>query len=487
MKNITKEFPGVLAVDNVDFDLRPSEVHAIVGENGAGKSTLIKILSGYFKPNSGSILLNGEKVNFENTSDSADYGIRVIYQELNSFDELTVAENIFASEQSQLSDSSHIRWKNIYQEAEKVLETLEADLNPRTSMGELSVADKQIVEIGRAISHEAKILVMDEPTAALSDDSIEQLFQIINRLRDEGVAIIYISHRLDEVFEISDRVTVLRDGKHIDTEDTDKLEREEIVKKMVGRELKNMYPKQEVPINDVIFKVKNLSVKNILKNVSLELRAGEIVGIYGLLGSGKAALANALFGVLPHEKGTFSIEGREVDISHPIQARKNSMGLIPFDRKTEGLALEKSVKVNITMANIDGLGEKLFLDQELEIDRAEKWIDELNIQTPGISSLVRSLSGGNQQKVVVAKWLESNSKILILNEPTRGIDVGAKTEMYKLMEEQCRDGGAIMMISSELPEILSISDTILVMKDGKIEKKYKQEDATQEKIVNAAI
>lgn len=487
MKNITKQFPGVLALDNVDFNLKPGEVHALVGENGAGKSTLIKILAGYFQPDGGEILIEDKKVDFKTPRDSSQQGVRVIYQELNTFDDLTVAENIFIGEQKNISKSSLVDWKHLNQKARKILDRLNSDINPRKRIGKLSVSDKQIVEIARAISQEAKILVMDEPTAALSEESIQQLFEITCNLKKQGVAVIYISHRLDEIFEIADRVTVLRDGQLIDTRNTEKVEREEIIRMMVGRELKDMYPKREVPINDVIFQVENLSIPGILNNISFELKSGEILGVYGLLGSGKAELANTLFGVIPYESGDFYLKNKKVEITHPIQARENGLGLIPFDRKTEGLALEMTVKENVTMANIAGLGDNLFIDRQLEEDKVKRWINDLNIQTPDIYASVKSLSGGNQQKIVVSKWLESDVDILMLNEPTRGIDVGAKTEIYKLMEDQCEKGGAIIMVSSELPELLSISDRILVMKDGKIAKELLQAEASQEKLVNAAI
>jgi ABC-type sugar transport system ATPase subunit len=353
-------------------------------------------------------------------------------------------------------------------------------------MEDLTIAEKQVVEIAKAIWKEAKILVMDEPTAALSEKDTQTLFNVIRLLKKSGHSIIYISHRLDEIFEITDRVTVLRDGNKIATVNTSETNRDELIRVMVGRELKDMYPKRKVPIGDVVLEVENLNVEDKLYDISFELREGEILGVFGLLGSGRTELVNALFGVIPKQSGRIKVNGKFVNIRNPIDARENKLGLVPLDRKNEGLALILSVKENLTLSNIEDLGTGMLINKRNEEQKAIRWINEVNIKTPSIMTEINSLSGGNQQKVVLAKWLESGSKIMILNEPTRGIDVGAKVEIYQLMESLCEKGAGIIMVSSELHEILSIADRVIVLNEGKLVAEFKQEEASQEKLMNAA-
>ncbi len=485
MEHINKTFPGVVALDDVSIDLRKGEVLGILGENGAGKSTLIKILAGTYIKDSGNIIIEGKKVDFKNPAEAMDEGIRVIYQELNTLENLTAAENIFLGEQELRKSFPIISWKKMVEESKRILKQLNVDINPNTVMEDLSVSEKQVIEVAKAISKKAKILVMDEPTAALSEEDKDSLFEIIKTLKESGVSIIYISHRLKEIFEITDRVTVLRDGKKIQTVNTQDSDDNELVTMMVGRDISEMYPKRKVPIGEVIMKVKNLKAEEV-EDVSFELKSGEILGIFGLLGSGKTHLVKALFGANPIKEGEIYLKGNKVNIKKPWQARDNNIGLVPVDRKMDGLALMLGVKENITLANISDLGKGFLIKKSVEREKANRWVKNLGISTPSINQEVNSLSGGNQQKVVLARWLESGSKVIILNEPTRGIDVGSKVEIYKLMQDLCEKGAAVIMISSELPEILSISDRILVISRGRITGEYHTDEATEEKLMQTA-
>ena len=485
MENMIKTFPGVVALEDVSIELYKGEVLGILGENGAGKSTLIKILAGNYIKDSGSIFVNGEKFEIKNPSEAMASGIRVIYQELNTLNNLTVAENIFIGEQLVKGPFKIVDWKAMTRKAAEILESLNVSLDPSSIIGDLSISEKQIVEIAKAISKDAKILVMDEPTAALSEEETQSLFKIIANLKTRGVSIIYISHRLKEIFQITDRVVVLRDGKKVQSIKTSDTNANELVALMVGRDIKEMYPKREVPIKETIMEVKNLTAEG-FSDISFNLRKGEILGIFGLLGSGRTSLVKALFGANKVKSGEILINGKKINVKSPRIARDEKMGLVPLDRKVEGLALHMGVKENITLANIDDLGKGFFLKRNIENTKAQKWVGEMGIKTPTIDQEVNSLSGGNQQKVVLAKWLESGSKIIILNEPTRGIDVGAKIEIYKLMQNLCEKGSAIIMISSELPEILSIADRILVMSKGKLTAQYTRREATEENLLQSA-
>ncbi len=485
MENITKTFPGVVALKNVSIDLRKGEVLGILGENGAGKSTLIKVLAGNYIKDSGTITIEGKETEFRSPGEAMEAGIRVIYQELNTMENLSVAENIFLGEQETKSAFNVIDWKKMYKKSKKILEQLNVDIDPNCIMEDLSVSEKQVVEIAKAISKKAKILVMDEPTAALSEEDKESLFEIIKTLKETGVSIIYISHRLKEIFEITERVTVLRDGKKVGTVTTSESDSNQLVTMMVGRDIQDMYPKRDVPIEEVVMEVDHLKAEGI-GDVSFELRKGEILGIFGLLGSGKTHLVRSLFGANPIKSGKIFVNGDEIKIKKPWQARDNNIGLVPVDRKMEGLALMLGVKENITLANIQDLGKGFLIKKTVEREKAQRWIGNLDINTPSMNQEVNSLSGGNQQKVVLARWLESGSKIIILNEPTRGIDVGTKIEIYKLMQDLCEKGAAIIMISSELPEILSIADRILVISKGRITGEFKRGEASEEDLMHTA-
>jgi len=485
MENITKTFPGVVALDNVSIDLRKGEVLGILGENGAGKSTLIKILAGNYIKDSGSTYIDGVKKEFKSPAEAMASGIRVIYQELNTLDNLTVAENIFVGEQITTTPFKIINWKEINSKAKELLQHLGANLDPNIIMEDLTISDKQVVEITKAISKKATILVMDEPTAALSEGETQSLFKLIRRLKESGVSVIYISHRLKEIFEITDRVTVLRDGKKIATVDTLRTDNDELITMMVGRNIKDMYPKRELPIGEVIMEVNNLVAEGV-KDVSFNLKKGEILGIFGLLGSGRTHLVRTLFGVNSVKKGEIKVNGKKITIRHPKQAKDNNIGLVPLDRKADGLALFLGVKENITLANIEDLGNGFLIKKQVEREKARNWISNLNIKTPGIDTVVSSVSGGNQQKVVLARWLESGSKIIILNEPTRGIDVGTKIEIYRIMRDLCEDGSSIIMVSSELPEVLSIADRILVMSKGRITSEFSRKEANEEELLQSA-
>jgi ribose transport system ATP-binding protein len=486
MNGISKRFPGVLALDRVSFDLKAGEVHGLLGENGAGKSTLIKILAGDYSKDEGQILINGRSAEFHSPSDSQNMGISVIYQELNTLETLSVAENIFVGNLPKKKGLGTIDWKTLNRNARIVLDRMMVKINPKRIVGDLTVHEKQIIEIAKAIYKDAKILVMDEPTAALGEKDMVSLFNIIRSLKLQGVGVIYISHRLIEIFEITDRVTVLRDGKLIGTENTKETERDRLITMMVGRELKDMYPKREVPVGDTLLEIKNLTITGIVDDISFHVRAGEIVGMFGLLGSGRQNIVRALYGIDNFDRGTITVNRKATVIDTPAKALKWKLGFMPIDRKLEGLALTLSVSNNITMANIDHLGEGYFIDKKFENDDAQRWVKDVNIKTPSLETDVHSLSGGNQQKIVLAKLLETGSKIFIMNEPTRGIDVGAKVDIYQMMENLCEKGAGIIMLSSELPEMLAMADRILVISKGKITAEYSRKEATQEKLLHSA-
>jgi ribose transport system ATP-binding protein len=425
-------------------------------------------------------------VELRSPSDSKGRGISVIYQELNTLDTLSVAENIFVGNLPRRKGLGTVDWKMLNRNARTVLQRMLVDINPKKIVGDLTVHEKQIIEIAKAIYRDAKILVMDEPTAALGEKDTVSLFNIIRSLKLQGVGVIYISHHLKEIFEITDRVTVLRDGKLIGTENTKETDNERLITMMVGRELKDMYPKRNVPIGETLLEIRNLYIKGILEDVSFQVREGEIVGLFGLLGSGRQNIVRALYGIDEFQGGKILIDGKPVTVDTPAKALKRRMGFMPIDRKLEGLALTLTVSNNITMANIDNLGSGYFIDREYEEEHARKWVKDVNIKTPSIKTDVNSLSGGNQQKIVLAKLLETGARIFIMNEPTRGIDVGAKVDIYQMMEHLCEAKAGIIMISSELPELLAMADRVLVISKGKITAEYGRKEATQEKLLHAA-
>jgi ribose transport system ATP-binding protein len=485
MRGISKQFPGVQALKDVGIDLRPGEVLGLVGENGAGKSTLIKILAGDYRMDEGEILINGKRVDFHSPSDAANLGIQVIYQELITLDTLTVAENLFVGHMPKRGGIGTVDWGAANKDARAVLARMNIDLNPRTIVGDLTVHQKQVLEIAKAINKKASILVMDEPTAALGEEDTQSLFNVIRSLKEQGVGVVYISHRLKEVFDITDRVTVLRDGKKIGTVTTSEAQMTQLIEMMVGRELAEFYPKRDLPVGDVLMEVKDLTMEGIIDRISFTLRSGEIVGLFGLLGSGRMNVLRALYGLDGISGGSITVKGEAAVIAGPDGALGRGIGYMPIDRKLEGLALSLSVMNNITMANIDGIGGGFFLNRKLERQKAEKWVKDVSIRTPDIATEVNSLSGGNQQKIVLAKLLETGSRIFLMNEPTRGIDVGAKVDIYQMMESLCEAGAGIVMISSELPEMLSMADRIIVIAKGRITAEFSRREATQERLLHA--
>ncbi|MCX6168138.1 MAG: sugar ABC transporter ATP-binding protein [Ignavibacteriales bacterium] len=483
--NIRKSFPGVVALDNVDFKLHEGEVHVLLGENGAGKSTLVKIISGASQKESGEIFLYGSKIDIKSPKHARELGIGIIYQELNLIPSLTAAENIFLGRESTdmigvIDQKSHIS------SSQKILNELGIDLDCNIPIKNFGIAQKQMIEVAKALSLKTKILIMDEPTSALSKTEIKQLFDAIRKLKEKGVSIIYISHRLEELFEIGDWITVLRDGKWIDTKRIDETSNAELISLMVNRELKELFPKHNSKIGNEILRVENLSIKGSLKKINFSLHCGEILGISGLVGSGRTELARALFGVDKIDSGEIYIKGKLVNIKSPSDAIDNGIGFLTEDRKSQGLVLILTVKENISLANLDSFSKLGVINFKKEKEEAEQYQKSLRIKTPGLNQKAINLSGGNQQKVILAKWLSSKSDILIFDEPTRGIDVGSKVDIYHLMNRLAEQGVAIIMISSELPEILGMSDRILVMHQNEIAGEI-LENATQEKIMQYAV
>jgi ribose transport system ATP-binding protein len=486
MKSISKSFPGVRALDDVSFEVRRGEVHAILGENGAGKSTLVKILSGAYRRDSGEIELDGHPVEIHNPSHAQSLGIAMIYQEFNLAPHLSVEANIFIGREPRRGPFAIIDQRAIHRQSQKLIEQLGVELDVTQRINTLNVCQQQITEIAKALSMKSHVVIMDEPTSALSESEILTLFSVIRRLKQEGLGIIYISHNLGEVFEIADRITVLRDGKKIDTQNAREVTPEEEVQKMVGRDIADMYAKREVPVGEVVLRVNGLSSGNMLRQISFELRSGEVVGIAGLLGSGRTELIRAIFGADRKERGTVEVVGYKHKINRIGDAIRGGIGLVPEDRKEQGLFLGMPLGPNISAASIRDVSYHGILDRKKERALAAKYVEELDIKIAGLEQLVLNLSGGNQQKTVLAKWLARSPQILLLDDPTRGIDVGAKQAIYRLIGELAATGVGIIFVSSELPEILGISDRILVMGSGQIKGEFSRAEATQEKIMSLA-
>ncbi len=487
MKNIDKRFAGVHALKGVDFDLQEGEIHALVGENGAGKSTLMKALTGIFPKDSGEILYLGKPFNPKGPKDSLDAGIAIVHQELNMMDHLTVAQNLFIGRESTKGRGWLLDEKAQNKRASDLLRRLNMDIDPTEKLANLTVGKQQMVEIAKAVSYDLKILILDEPTAALTDREIDDLFVIMRDLAKKGVAMIYISHRLDEIGVITDRVTVLRDGEYVGTEKTSVLSKERMINMMVGRVIYEQ-PKSHsmvAPDAPVVLKVTNLNAGRQVQNISFELRRGEILGFAGLMGAGRTETMRALYGADP-ASGSIEIDGQPVLIRQPLDAVRHGIGYLSEDRKRYGLAIRLSVSENSVMAAYDELSPKMLLSLRALEETASTYVDKLAVKTPSLDQLVKNLSGGNQQKVVIAKWLIKNSKILIFDEPTRGIDVGAKSEIYSLMAELAAEGKSIIMISSELNEVLRMSDRIAVMCEGRITGFVDIAEASQEKIMHLA-
>jgi len=483
--NISKNFSGVQALRDVPFDLYAGEVHALLGENGAGKSTLIKIVTGVHQPDGGQIKLNGQPLSFADPRQSREHGIAAIYQEPSLFPDLDIAENIFVGRQP-TGGGGWVAWSQMHQEAKTLLASLGVQLNPKTKARNLSVAEQQMVEIARALSVQAKILIMDEPTSSLTLAEVDDLFRIVHQLREAGTAIIFISHRLEELFEVADRVTVLRDGHYVGTRPISEVTTDALIRMMVGRTLADLFPKQAVEAGEVILQVDGLSREGLFKDVSFELRRGEILGMAGLVGAGRTDVARSLFGIEPATSGTIKIGGRPVNITSPQQAMKLGLAYLPEDRQHHGLVLPMPIAQNITLPILSQFSNMSWVNNKQEQQSAQKSATQLDVRAAGIWQKARELSGGNQQKVVLAKWLATEPDILILDEPTRGIDVGTKAAVHGLMSSLAAQGKAILMISSELPEVLGMSDRILVMREGRMTGHFERAEATQEKIMLAA-
>ncbi|NGQ96710.1 sugar ABC transporter ATP-binding protein [Brevibacillus sp. SYP-B805] len=486
MNEISKSFPGVKVLDNVRLDLKRGEVLALMGENGAGKSTLMKILGGIYERDGGTITVKGEMVERMTPDIAAKRGIAIIHQELNLIPHLSVMENIFLGREFTYGKSGLVNWPRMRAEAKRCLEQLAIRLDPDTPVGALSVGQQQMIEIAKALSMQADILVLDEPTAALTKREIDALFKVIASLKQKGVGMIYISHRMEEIFQISDRITVLRDGQYVGTVETARTNLDELVKMMVGREITERFPKVEVTPGDVRLRVENLSVKGKLSGISFAVRSGEIVGVAGLMGAGRTEMAKALFGAERISGGQIFVDGKPVRISQPIDAIRAGIALVTENRKEEGLVLPLSVRENISLPNLTKVSALGVMKPQTERELSDDAIKRLLIKTAGGEQAAVSLSGGNQQKVVIGKWLATRPKILILDEPTRGVDIGAKKEIYDIMNRLAQEGVAILMISSELPEVLGMSDRVLVMHEGRITGEFMREEATQELIMHAA-
>lgn len=485
MVNICKAYPGVKALDNVSFELRQGEVHALLGENGAGKSTLCKIIAGAQPMDSGEYYLFGNKIESLTPQSAKEAGISMIYQEFNLIPYLKVYENLFLGKE--IANGIKTNKKLMIQKAREVFERFNIEIDVETRISDLTNAYKQLVEIAKAILENAKILIMDEPTAPLGNREVETLFELIRSLKAEGVSIIYISHRLEELFEVSDRITVMRDGHYIDTLNTNETDRNMLVKMMVGRELSEDYPSRDNAIGEELLRVEHLSTTETkIKDVSFALHKGEILGFAGLVGAGRTEVMRALFGADEKKSGDIYIKGKKVTIKQPIDAIRNGISLIPEDRKGQGVSLTMTIRENISMIKLQDLKGLLSISRKKEKTLVNEYIRALSIKTPTMEQLAKNLSGGNQQKVVVAKWMATQADIIILDEPTRGIDVGAKYEIYLLMNELIKMGKSLIMISSEMPELIGMSDRILVMYQGGLMGELNKEEITQENILKLA-
>jgi ribose transport system ATP-binding protein len=487
IEHVSKSFPGVKALDNVSFDLRKGEVHALVGENGAGKSTLMKILSGVYQADEGTLRYKGQAVSFRDVTQAREAGIGIIYQELNLIPHLSVAANIFIGREP-LTRFGTLDEKKMNADAVATLARLNIRLDPTIRLNQLPISKQQMVEIAKALSFDSEVLIMDEPTSALTEAEIDELFAVIHTLRDRGVAIIYISHRLEELKHIVDRISIFRDGRSVSTDDYVAIGMGEIVNRMVGRELKKMFPpKQNVPSTEKILEVRHIVRKEILHDISFDLYRGEILGVAGLMGAGRSELGRAIFGADPINSGDVLMNGRRLSLSSPSDAIEAGIAYLSENRKEEGLAVKMRLAENITMANVQEISRRFgVLSRSKEMEVAQRYVTELVIRTPSIFQIVNNLSGGNQQKVVVGKWLFCDSKILIFDEPTRGIDVGTKYAIYELIGILAREGRGVIMISSDLPEILGLTDRLLVLHEGKLAATLTTAETTQEEILNYA-
>ncbi len=485
MSGIDKAFGGNAVLKSAAFTLEEGEVHALMGENGAGKSTLMKILTGVYTKDKGSIRIDGKELSYHSAKEAEEAGIVFIQQELNVLFDMSIEENMFLCKEIHgsfgICSSRKMRSK-----AKEVLDLLGVDINPASIMRNLSVGEQQMVEIAKALLVDAKVLIMDEPTAALTDKEIEILFKIVRTLKKKGVSVVYISHRMEEIFELCDKVTVLRDGQYVGCKSISETDMNDLVKMMIGREIGERYPLRTAEIGDVVMEVKNLSCPSKFKNISFSVRSGEVLGVSGLMGAGRTEIMQAIFGNMENVSGQIFINGREVKNKDPETAMKNGIGLITDDRKTQGLMLEKSIRENISLANLKKISKNAVISTKAEKGLSEKGIKDLRIKCTGAEHACENLSGGNQQKVVFAKWIFTEPQVLILDEPTRGVDIGAKKEIYTIINELASKGVAIVMVSSELPEVLGMSDRVMVIHEGEISGAIGKEEATQENIMTFA-
>ncbi|PZU90007.1 MAG: D-xylose ABC transporter ATP-binding protein [Shinella sp.] len=485
-EGIRKEFPGVVALDDVSFQLKRGSVHALMGENGAGKSTLMKILAGIYQPDQGSVLMKGVEIQLQSPLDALENGIAMIHQELNLMSYMTVAENIWIRREP-LNRFGLVDHKEMNRKTAALFNRLNIAIHPETKVGDLSVANRQMVEIAKAVSYESDVLIMDEPTSALTEREVEHLFRIIRDLREQGIGIVYITHKMNELFEIADEFSVFRDGKYIGTHASSDVTRDDIIRMMVGREITQMFPKEDVPLGDVILSVKNLTLDGVFRDVSFDVRAGEILGVAGLVGSGRSNVAETIFGVTPASSGSIEIDGKPVAIDSPTEAIRNRMAFLTEDRKDTGCLLILSVLENMQLAVLqDRYVDKGFVEQKSLNMACEDMCRKLRVKTPNLNERIENLSGGNQQKVLIGRWMLTNPRILILDEPTRGIDVGAKAEIHRLVTEMTRNGVAVIMISSEMPEVLGMSDRVMVMHEGRVTGFLDRSEATQIKVMDLA-
>jgi D-xylose transport system ATP-binding protein len=493
MKDIVKEFPGVRALDGVSLTLEPGEFLSLVGENGAGKSTLMKVLSGVYPAGTyeGEILIEGEEAHFRGIRDSEEKGIAIIFQELSLVKEMTVGENIFLGQAP--AKLGVVNWSELYHRASRLLSDLNLNIDPRVEVGSLGIGRQQLVEIAKALSKNAKILVLDEPTAALTESEVETLFEILRNLTAKGVGVIYISHKLDEVFEMSDRITVLRDGRSVRTENAADITKDEVIAAMVGRQVGDIFPTRRHELGEVALSVVNLTAtdadtgRKLVDNISFKVRKGEVLGIAGLMGSGRSELLMSIFGAFPGRvSGVVEIEGRRTDIVSPSQAIRNGIGFVTEDRKRYGLVLDQSIRNNMVLAGLKRVSGRFLTNLSRESAAVRGPMNSLRIKAPSAETITGTLSGGNQQKVVFGKWMQTDARILLLDEPTRGIDVGAKQELYGEINKMAENGLAVVLVSSELPEVLGLSDRVIVLHEGRFAGEFSREQATPERVMAAA-
>jgi rhamnose transport system ATP-binding protein len=487
LRGITKEFPGVKALDHVQFKLKAGEIHALMGENGAGKSTFIKVITGVHSPDAGEMYLNGQKVEFQNPKDAQKMGIAAIYQHVTNYPDLSVTENIFMGHEKVQKRTKRLLWNEMHAEAKRILTELGSSIDPKSEMGSLSVAQQQIVEIAKAISTNAKIIIMDEPTAALTARESEELYKITEQLREQGASIIFISHRFEDMYRLASQVTVFRDSKYIGSWEVNEITNDQLIVAMVGREITQVFPTKKAKIGEQLLEVKGLGKMGYYADISFTLHKGEILGLTGLVGAGRTEVCQSLFGITSYDRGEVYLKGKKIAVKNPKAAMNLGIGYLPEDRQLQGLVLDWGIGRNITLPALRDLSSKGWLNNKKEAALAKKLAEKVNVKANSIFDLVSSLSGGNQQKVAVAKLLTADLDIIILDEPTKGVDVGAKSAIYEIINDLAANGYGVILISSEMPEILGMSDRIVVMREGRVTRILDKEDATQELILEAAM